>query len=1096
MTPAYFPALHRLRLSPDVTFNHDARPGPLTPTYTTADISHADNNAIDTHGWRSSPSMATGLIPMVTPANCTYPDCQRRLCFQRITHGGVVRRTAITRCPNCRRDAWILLRQPSTEACSGLPDVGTAPWYRWTVVSTNADNDNTLTLRFGDRNIVSLPTDVGDRLRARFQQHTLSTFPCWSRATALNGRQLRPHGIPWNTHESDLAVAILATLTTHAQTHSVVTAHNADSSIDIANVTTETQTHPVPAITWHISVSNLRLHPGGTLALTRYSAAELQLDGITVHLSTWASHAYLAEPPRYRPFMTITEAPCPPHLRRSAPGIMRRDHSAFTPTPGPLHADGIRALPHLTDRYPDMPTLVGTALYGLPMFTDVPHATLAHNEYSGTRAIPWDDIRLQALIRDELNNGSLVNVSQCVADGVIHRTHPTSTRLKPANDEQGNALPDHALKLRQIDDYSFQATDGDNDISVNNGCTTTELPPIRVCAVSDVVDHILHLDAAATPIERLDPVTLFKVDAQSAYRHVQTMAAHVWMTCTTVELDNSTITVADRCTPFGRKDAAAAFCMFGNACTASAQRRGVSVFIYSDDANCIARSQIAIAQRDIVLDNNRRAGLNTNMAKLRSREGTPHPDQPILGVTVNAQTLTMSVTAARRLKLVASIEDVLHRATTALPDLRSLAHKLLFVAECMPASKPTVQPVFHCYNAEIAAAPTAPLHRRTTITTDARHALTFWLEALEAGTCQCSFRPNLEPVFPNAIAISDAAGIGFGSVETRTLLSFSGRWTALELKLPITQREMLAVVFGIFRYAHIACRHHVDTGPGHSQSSSTATSTSTTTTTTITTSIAATAPSPGHGRGGGGLRTGHSCNARQYPLLLAFCDNNAVVNAFSRGFSPDPTLAFLLYAAARVQLQARFTVTVCHISGANNSVTDALSRFLPVPLDTPVLELATLPLRVRTLLDARLRSSSSPANTVTPARRTTPRGDVSLSSALSLVPTHSARVLHRTRTAHYCSTSSPGFDNAASPPDALSHRLPCTHTTPVFAPSWASNFTRLCLVTQPSGRLSVVSHRSHIVSTIESLFPLQSSATPSPTALETPATTPSARPSQ
>ena len=968
------------------------------------------------------------------PTHCSFADCGAALDFTPTTPH--TRRQYITRCPQCRRDAWVLARLPCTTATTPLPPVGSVSWYRWCVVASSDHSHSHLTVRYGHRTIATLPRRLADHMRAQHCLHLLGTFPHWSTATNSDGQPLAPPGLPWVHHEADLAVAIACTLLATDFDHRLHDVHIAPSP--------PRAVRPVPTI---LVNSNHPPPPSATAA--------------------WPCGMYLAEPPRFRPLYLSNTAASTATERRTPDRILFSDHAAFTPTPGRLHADGLLALPGLGPRYPDMCVLVGCALYGLPIFATVPHSTMSHNDYNGPRSVPWSDPRLQLQLRTELACGDLVDVTSQVRVGAIHRVHPTSTRLKPGADSHGQPLPDDACKLRFIDDYSFQWSTLAPFTSVNHACHPGHLPTIRLCSVNDVIQHCLLLQHQRS--DATGPIELWKVDAANAFRHVTTAAAHVWMTCTPIELDGQRIIVADTVTPFGRRDSAAAFCQYSNAVNASAQRQGARTFCYSDDINGISFAATALRDRDIVTSNNTLCGLATNMSKLLSAEGTPSPSQPVLGVDINVQSMTTSVTTGRLAKLTAAITDALAWPWTSAKALCTLTHKLRFVSECMPATRPMLQPLFHLVAAAQRAKPaprpvalpddagnnpslvdTAPappvhaphlpdVHGRVYLNTDVFFALHFWRRELTSFHLEpASFDPRFQPTLPTALTVSDAAGTGYACIELRSASIVAGIWSSIELDVAITQREMLAVVFGIVRFASVAC-----TPDGQSSS-------------------AAAAEPP----------------LTPYPLMCCLCDNMSTVEVMRRGYSSDPVLAFLLCVAARAQVQARFHVDVYHISGACNIAADRASRQLPPAPNCLPLRRCTLPLRLRSMLDARLSRSSSTASTANGRSTATRRGADLVTSVTSLAPTATQRPPYRVSTPS-CSTSSCGYTTLPSPTGAHS---PPPHSAPTClasAPSWLYGLTRLCTVT-PLGRLSCAdSRRSPTLDIIESLFQPRSSPTPS-----------------
>ena len=983
------------------------------------------------------------LLPPDIPRTCHYLDCQCSLSFvprgavslrQPTVIGGLPHR--FVKCSQCRRDNWIQLRWPAS--ASQLPPIATCSWYRYASIAIDAERCDVLCLRFGDVVAATFPRTLGVAMRTAFAAQLRHTFPCWTPSHA-------PSGLAWHINESDVVVAIAATLAVLGLIPAAVAASGIHQG-------------PLPLI----NIDDIQLDPTGAVIHPTEDK----------HHDTWACGLYLPEPPRFRPFHI---AAVPMTYPRT---VLFPYHSSFTPVACTLDAAAIRALPHLGVRYPDMAVAVGTSLYGSPIFSTTPYTSLHSNSYdSAATRIPWSDHRLRAWLSREQDSGCLVDISAAIAAleayGVapVYRVHPTSAVLKPTYGPDGQLVSDHVSKLRVVDDYSFSASP-DVDVSVNGTVDTRHLPRIRLCSVGDVIANLQHqrsrLQLPATETASCGqppsafveaPFALFKVDLERAYRQHPTLRAHLWMTCTRIEVGYGTTRLfCDTATPFGRSDSTGAFSPPVMATNASIQRCGINSMEYSDDFNIVGPAASASAAVALVLAIITSVGMTAQPDKLEE-EGVPGPSKTVLGIHLDVCEYTASMTSSRRSKLLVALREMMkpadprHHGRLHVGDVRSLAHRLDFICTALPQARAQLTPLFQFVHANYGRM-TRKIHAPQSVF----RAMEFWQHTV-SGFHSASFHPEHQPMFPNAICIGDAAEGGYGCVEARTLNYFQGQWTTTELdSLPITQREAAVVVWAMYRFAAVAARPHVamDT-PAHLRS----------------------CPSP------------HLPRRSPLPCIVLLCDNLPAVQAFNCGYSSNPSLAYLLCAAARVQLQTRVAAFVFHIDGANNPVADAISRFKPLPSQCPPLSLVTLPVRLRSLLDAVRNAESSPESSATRTTPRTRRGDCGLSSALTLVPTScmTTPMWLAPSTPTYGSTSpysSPHYDGGMG--DRGCAAQPSPRTCPVLAPSWASSLPRLCRLNDQSLRISSAVHGTRggqLLHAIESLCRPRSSGMPSPTPLWT-----------
>ena len=741
------------------------------------------------------------ILPLVVPSVCPR-GCQCPVVFAREAHNRVSTCdfgpvSAVAQCAACNFDVAIDVCYPSaTAAAAAIPPVGSVEFYRWSIISETVGDSASLTVRLGERELFTFPRSLGDYLRFMARRVWSRRFPRWCRTTGANLVPLFSSGISWHFNETDFNVFAIASILA--------------------------MTPLVSGIRWiRPDVLQLVVHPWvpfvqvpATWRLRR------------CNISLWASSLYRAEIPRARPFHLVDHAP----LSRADPAfLLCPHHSAFTPvrSESSLSAVGLLSLPGVSARFAYLPLAVGTALYGCAIFADVPWVRMDRNSYargaagsslahpngasaSASRSLhfPPSDPRVRKLEEKELALGVHVVVSaQAMLPATVFRVHPRHAVIKPTTGDDGRLLAADVSPLRPVDDLSFQSSKAAENISVNHASVRRHLPRVQLTSVSAIAHHLQYLVRSRAAGVLIDPAlchsalsddrVALKVDVNRAYRMMEVMAAHVWLTCSELQhSDGSSDIIADLCYPFGMKQATAVWTLVANTVNFSLQSQGVTSFAYSDDYMCVTSPAGCAEDVAHIVAALRWVGLSANADKLAS-EGAVGIVKIFLGVNVDVQHLTASLNPARCIKLLSIISDILTTQSTSATAIKSLARKLLFLCAVIPHTAAMTQPLF-----EYVSGAFDDSGRRSVLTVAVRHCLLWWQSHLPSFTgVVASFHPDMAPSMPADVCASDASKPGFGAISARFDSVFQDFWSALESVVSINHREAFVVLFAIILFA-------------------------------------------------------------------------------------------------------------------------------------------------------------------------------------------------------------------------------------------------------------------------------------------------------
>ncbi|XP_055340125.1 uncharacterized protein LOC129589395 isoform X1 [Paramacrobiotus metropolitanus] len=235
-----------------------------------------------------------------------------------------------------------------------------------------------------------------------------------------------------------------------------------------------------------------------------------------------------------------------------------------------------------------------------------------------------------------------------------------------------------------------------------------------------------------------------------------------------------------------------------------------------------------------------------------------------LGVEINSESFTLSVSAARLAELTELLESFSACTQCTKRELLSLIGKLSFVTKCIPASRIFLRRMIQL------SCKVNRLYHRITLTEGFRRDVAWWREFLPAWNGTAGFvQPEWLPASVLHLYTDAAGAIGFGGTLGNEW--FQGAWPGWLLKVnpPITFLEMYPI--------YVACV----------------------------------------------IWNEQLCGKR----VLFHCDNTATAQTWSAGSCRNPAVMELIRRIHFVTARFNFIIRITHIAGVDNSTADALSRF-------------------------------------------------------------------------------------------------------------------------------------------------------------------------
>jgi hypothetical protein len=263
-------------------------------------------------------------------------------------------------------------------------------------------------------------------------------------------------------------------------------------------------------------------------------------------------------------------------------------------------------------------------------------------------------------------------------------------------------------------------------------------------------------------------------------------------------------------------------------------------------------------------------GLPENIEKFEA-EGAPATTRVFLGVMVDTEAMTLSISEERSRKLTSEINDWLNEGTQrSVNAYAKLAGKLGFCSAVLSLGRAFLAPLYRR-----GWAPSRELYDeedRNTLPTDVRESLQWWLLMLKQSHSIVSFRPNSTCRVLNIF--TDASHIGYGAVAPCLKEYSYGAWTEVEREQPSsTKWEMAAILFAVSIW-----------GP-----------------------------------------------RMAYDVLVIHTDSAACASIFRRNSAHNYRLSVMLRVVSVLQIVYRVQIAVVHIPGVLNYAADYLSRDLMPP---------------------------------------------------------------------------------------------------------------------------------------------------------------------
>lgn len=549
---------------------------------------------------------------------------------------------------------------------------------------------------------------------------------------------------------------------------------------------------------------------------------------------------YIHEPGYLRPASLPVLAS---HTHFAAPSS-----SAFTDLTtfgSPLSASG-----HLTAlamiAHPLTPFLVNSVRFGFPLLAHVPSTT----RYCSSHTSPFSSGPLwEALCDKEFSIGAFVPASD-FPSYVPLRFHPFFAVEK----EPG-------VSVRGIGDLSFGVA------STNAGTRRGSHPRADLMPLESLFGRLLYLSIAFPG----EPRVIFALDCSSAFRRLPVPARDFHKAAHVVR----GVPVVNARSAMGAIASGDSMSQSTTSVCDVAQAFGVWLRAYVDDFT--GASLARQARRDLPIARALLAVFGWLESEAKAR--LPAPVHPILGVLIDAQSLTASVTPQRQAKLVSVILSWLSGAVSpSRSACRKLAGHLQFVSAVLPAARCFITPLYDVIYSEGGFSSSSVL-------ASCGDSLRWFLWVLQHFNGSVSLIPPAPSMFTIRSA-SDASGFGVGGWCFESAQYFSHRWSSAQSRRSTTAIwEAVGVVLCLLAWGHMASGS----------------------------------------------------------FMLILTDSAACAAVFSREHARDPKLRVLLSLFSIAQLHWRVRVVVQHLSGSINTVADSLSRTLLPPQSHSYLQPLVLP---------------------------------------------------------------------------------------------------------------------------------------------------------
>ncbi len=486
--------------------------------------------------------------------------------------------------------------------------------------------------------------------------------------------------------------------------------------------------------------------------------------------------------------------------------------------------------------HPDAPFLYHVARFGAPRLSSVrPQRSVYRNHKSSSDHPAF----VRQWASEELGGGRVLRLHQGHSACVPLIVSPLGVIPKPTPG-----------KFRPISDFSWGGHEG----SANGLVDYSPLDPCEMASVARVVARVLFLRQTYPGI----PVHIAKFDVDAAYRRVPVARRWCWTTAHRVGPD----VFMHRVLAFGDKVAAHVYCRYTNALSDVVCACGFWVALYVDDGIVVDIAPLCPLALSVALGVFRHAGQPISQRKLEEA-GPPGPACEVLGVTIDAESLVLTLSESKRHATLTKVSRALSGHRASVSSLASLVGSLRWLADLVPLGRFFVRSVERdMYAAKSRGLSSLVLSRM------AREDLSWWSLLLQSSL------PPVRVVRPHEClpveVWTDACPVGFGGHWADQ--HFRGCWLPSEVDtegVTNNEFELAAVVLAAWIW-----------GPAWS-----------------------------------GRR------------VALGCDNMVSVAVSSRGYAANLFASRLLRLLAAAQLRFRFALHLQHVPGVDNDKADWLSRW-------------------------------------------------------------------------------------------------------------------------------------------------------------------------
>jgi hypothetical protein len=387
-------------------------------------------------------------------------------------------------------------------------------------------------------------------------------------------------------------------------------------------------------------------------------------------------------------------------------------------------------------------------------------------------------------------------------------------------------------------------------------------------------------DAAALFTKFGKKAHALKVDVKSAFRFIPVLPADRQLLCLSI-FDKFFV---EKSLPFGSRSSPALWETFIRMVLFGLRTKyGLdSVIAYVDDFLLVAGSKAACnLKKKLLLTIFKQLGIPVNLTKLET-EGVPSPTVTLLGVTLDAISMSASLPREKLSTILSTIADLdISRSEWTLKEVQQLVGSLAFVCRVVPAGKIFLSRIIAALRSLSALKSIDDPNPSGVLTSEIKSDLKWWLTWLPSWPGLSLFFLSPEPVLScsDLNLYTDACLLGFGATlipsftfgawPSQYLKWFDDSATLLQLtKLPSAWLEIAAVGVAFASFGSALSRRKI----------------------------------------------------------LLQSDNTAIVTAINKGYSGDPVIAATLRFLFYFCISHHSSLSAVYYPGAKNVLADSLSR--------------------------------------------------------------------------------------------------------------------------------------------------------------------------